>query len=157
MAFNLCGTRSQRGLGGLIAALAVVALAGMAQAGDLDAIFEADGAQQIDPDFASGSELVDRGHQLYAQLHCSGCHGGMGFGTIGPKFRGNDRLNDDVHVVGQILIGPGIMPSFAELSDAQIAAVASYIRESWGNEYGELNANRVNEIRTQIAGRSDER
>jgi mono/diheme cytochrome c family protein len=145
----------RRGIGGLIAALVLLAFAGMAQADDVHAVFEADGAQQVDPDFASGSELVDRGHRLYAELNCSGCHGGMGFGTAGPKFRGNDRLDDDVYVIGQILIGPGIMPSFAELSDAQIAAVASYIRESWGNDYGELNANRVNEIRTQIAGRSE--
>ncbi|XSG80908.1 MAG: c-type cytochrome [Methyloligella sp. ZOD6] len=144
-----------RWLAGVIAAMLLSVLAGKGEAGAVSSIFQADGPQQIDPDFASGSELVDRGHRLYANMHCSGCHGGMGFGTAGPAFRGNERLKDDVYVVGQILIGPGIMPSFAELSDSDIAAVASYIRTSWGNDLGELNPNRVHEIRQSLAGENE--
>jgi len=38
--------------------------------------------------------------------------------------------------VMQILKGKGMMPPFANLSDADIAAVVTYTRNSWGNDSG---------------------
>ena len=52
-----------------------------------------------------------------------------------PRFRNDKLLAADQYVIGQILIGRGIMPAFAhKLNDEQIAAVATYVRNSWGND-----------------------
>jgi hypothetical protein len=47
-------------------------------------------------------------------------------------------------VVGQILVWRRVMPSFAKtLNNDQIAAVATYIRNSWGNSFGPVDAQQV--------------
>jgi mono/diheme cytochrome c family protein len=52
------------------------------------------------------------------------------------------------YVIAQILLGRGIMPSFAgQLSDEEIAAVATYIRTSWGNHAGPVNPAEVASVR----------
>lgn len=92
------------------------------------------------------------GAKVYTQAGCSICHGGLGYGGAGPKLRGDKLLSADTYVVGQILIGRGIMPAFAEkLSDAEIAAVATYVRTSWGNTFGPVGVDRVAEIRATLA------
>jgi mono/diheme cytochrome c family protein len=48
------------------------------------------------------------------------------------------------YVAAQILLGRGQMPGFAaHLSNDQIAAVASYIRNSWVNHFGDISAQDV--------------
>lgn len=97
------------------------------------------------------------GAEVYKQAGCFACHGGLGYGGAGPAFRGSTLLSADTYVVGQILIGRDIMPSYAGvLSDEEIAAVATYIRTSWGNELGPVDAQRVAEIR-QSLGEQDGR
>jgi hypothetical protein len=55
------------------------------------------------------------------------------------------------YVIGQILIGRGVMPSFAKaLDDKQIAQVASYIRNSWGNSFGPVKPEEVAKVRQDI-------
>lgn len=98
----------------------------------------------------AGSSSHD-GAEVYARAHCATCHGGLGYGGAGPRFRGDKLLSADTYVVGQILLGRGIMPSFADtLSDDEIAAVATYIRTSWGNDFGPVSPNRVAEIRKSL-------
>jgi mono/diheme cytochrome c family protein len=85
------------------------------------------------------------------QARCFACHGGYGFGGAGPRFRENRLIALGDYVVGQILIGRGIMPSFADtLSDDQIAAVATYIRNSWGNKFGEVKPDQVAQLRQKV-------
>jgi aldose sugar dehydrogenase len=82
---------------------------------------------------------------------CFACHGELGYGGAGPSFRGDKLLMADQYVITQILIGRGIMPSFADrLNDDQIAAVATYLRYSWGNNYGAVTPARVAEIRKSV-------
>ena len=46
---------------------------------------------------------------------------------------------------------PLTMPSFAwKLSDGEIADVATFIRNSWGNQAGALSAPEVNRVRRQL-------
>jgi mono/diheme cytochrome c family protein len=46
------------------------------------------------------------------------------------------------------------MPAFAVLSDKQLAGVATYIRNSWGNRAGPVKADAVRSLREALKGRS---
>jgi mono/diheme cytochrome c family protein len=71
------------------------------------------------------------------QSRCYACHGQFGSGTLGPKFAGDLNLKETTYVATQILIGLGEMPAYAHrLSNEQIADVASYLRNNWGNAFG---------------------
>ena len=83
------------------------------------------------------------GATLYLD-HCSGCHqsGGRGLPGVFPPLAGNGAViapdpADVLKVVLQGIPAQGKyvpMPSFAmQLSDAQIADLANYVRTSWGN------------------------
>jgi mono/diheme cytochrome c family protein len=88
------------------------------------------------------------GKAVFMDSGCFACHGELGYGGAGPRFRNDKLLAADQYVVGQILIGRGIMPSFAhKLSDEQIAAVATYIRTSWGNKFGPVSVSDVKKAR----------
>jgi mono/diheme cytochrome c family protein len=91
------------------------------------------------------------GPQTYMRSGCFVCHGQMGEGGAGPRLRGDPFLSISDYVVAQILLGRGIMPSFGQtLNDQQIAAVASYIRTSWGNNYGDVKPQEVAQIRKKL-------
>jgi mono/diheme cytochrome c family protein len=88
------------------------------------------------------------GGDVFMAAHCNICHGQMGSGGAGPAFRNNQMLRVTDYVIAQILLGRGIMPSFADkLSDQEIAAVATYIRTSWGNQAGPINPAEVASVR----------
>ncbi|HZN46314.1 MAG TPA: cytochrome c, partial [Ramlibacter sp.] len=92
--------------------------------------------------------VFDRGAKLYEQ-HCADCHGKQGQGVRGayPPLAGNRAITLPVtqNLVQVVLHGgfppatrghprPFGMPPFATvLSDAEVAAVISYIRGAWGN------------------------
>jgi mono/diheme cytochrome c family protein len=93
----------------------------------------------------------DAGRHVFMQARCFACHGEYGFGGVGPRFRENRFLGMSDYVIGQILIGRGVMPSFAKaLDDKQIAQVASYIRNSWGNRFGAVKPDEVAKVRQDI-------
>jgi mono/diheme cytochrome c family protein len=78
--------------------------------------------------------------------NCATCHGRDGMGIVGPRLAGNSFLSSSGAIVGQILVGNTDhgMPHFADrLTDRQIAAIATYVRNSWGNEYGIVRENAV--------------
>ncbi|MEJ1161719.1 c-type cytochrome [Prosthecomicrobium sp. N25] len=90
--------------------------------------------------------VVEAGRQLYLD-NCRQCHGTRG--TAGVPLAKNPRLaGDPGHLIWAILTGPGYMPEFAPvLSDEQIAAISTYIMNSWGNEYGPVTAQNVQGMR----------
>lgn len=99
---------------------------------------------------AFGQNAPD-GSQIFKESGCFVCHGEMGNGGAGPGLRGDPFLSITDYVVAQILLGRTIMPSFGQkLNDQQIAAVASYIRTSWGNKYGEVKPQEVAQIRNHF-------
>jgi mono/diheme cytochrome c family protein len=99
----------------------------------------------------AADNAVTQGQQIFMESGCFACHGQMGYGGIGPQFREDPFLGFSDYVVGQILIGRSVMPPFAErLSDEQIAAVASYIRNSWGNNFGDVKPQEVAEVRKTL-------
>ena len=94
---------------------------------------------------------LSKGAEVYAQNHCYVCHGNYGFGTLGPRLSGDRMLAEKTYVISQILIGRMEMPAYAHrLSDDQIAAVADYVRNSWGNSFGEVSPQDVENARRSL-------
>ena len=94
------------------------------------------------------------GKQVYA-ANCVACHQASGQGLPGvfPPLDGSEWVNGDARIVANLLqpgvSGPiavtgtnfsGAMPPFAQLSDAELAAVASHIRATWSNKAEPLDA-----------------
>jgi mono/diheme cytochrome c family protein len=97
---------------------------------------------------ASGvsSEQLSAGGEVYAN-RCTFCHGAEGEGgDRGPAQAGNPELAYASYTADRILHGYGYkkMPAFAgRLSDEEIANVATYIRNSWGNNFGAVSTAQV--------------
>ena len=95
------------------------------------------------------------GAQVYEQ--CAVCHGAEGEGGTGPALAGNQNLQEASYHISRILNGGAGMPAFRDqLSDAQIAAVATFERTSWGNNFGEVTAEQVVQRRSGQATQKDE-
>lgn len=96
------------------------------------------------------------GQQIFTSAGCTGCHGQAGQGGIGPRLAGDSKLADPLFVAGRILNGGGSMPAFRnQLSPEQIAAVATYVRTSFGNGFGPVTADQVQQAQAngnQAAG-----
>jgi mono/diheme cytochrome c family protein len=55
-------------------------------------------------------------------------------------------------VVARVLLDRGKMPAFADrLSDQDLAAVADYVRNDWGNKFGPVSAGDVAAVQSRGA------
>ncbi|MGD9507009.1 MAG: cytochrome c [Geminicoccaceae bacterium] len=90
--------------------------------------------------------MVREGEPLY-RSNCAACHGAEGQGGAGPALAGYARLEAVGTVATQIVHGGAYMPAFGNLSDDQIAAIATYIRNSWGNSFGPVTPADVAAVR----------
>lgn len=98
---------------------------------------EAASAPAGEPRFSSGWRSEQRtGPALYGAL-CAACHmpdgrGAQGAGSY-PALQGNPRLAATPYVLHMVLNGHRAMPGFGrQLSDEQVAAVLSHVRERFG-------------------------
>lgn len=89
-------------------------------------------AAAADPALAAA---IEAGHTEYLK-NCRPCHGSKG--TAGVPLAGNEKVSGGAdYLVWAIITGPGYMPEFGPvLSDEQIAAIATFIENSWGNANG---------------------
>ncbi len=100
---------------------------------------------------AAAGAVAD-GKQLFA-ANCAACHQATGKGLPGvfPPLDGSEWVAGDARTVANILLHgidgelevagttyKGAMPSFKQLSDAELAAVASYVRSNWSNKAAAL-------------------
>jgi len=74
------------------------------------------------------------GAKVFASAGCSGCHtlaAAHATGTVGPNL---DSAKPDYRLAtARVTLGKGVMPSFkGQLTDQQIADVASYVVKSTG-------------------------
>lgn len=84
----------------------------------------------------SKDELMKAGEKVYA-TNCSACHqaNGEGLPPNFPALKGSKLANGPaIDHIKQTLSGKGLMAPFKHLSDADIAAVVTYERNSWGNK-----------------------
>jgi mono/diheme cytochrome c family protein len=92
------------------------------------------------------------GRQLFS-ANCVACHQATGKGLPGvfPPLDGSEWVMGDERILANILLHgingeitvmgnsyKGAMPPFKQLSDTELAAVASYIRGEWANKGGAL-------------------
>ena len=111
------------------------------------------------------AKLLEAGKAIYVD-NCSACHRSNGEGLPGmfPPLKGDATVQDGepTTIIRLILNGvhavatdskptPLSMPAFDwKLSDEQIAAVASYIRNSWGNSASAVSSSDVNSLRQSV-------
>ena len=90
---------------------------------------------------AADAETMAVGESLYA-TNCSACHkeDGAGMGTAIPALAGNAALADAAMVVSTIAHGTDSMMAFSSLDAQQLASLATYVRNSWGNAFGPVTA-----------------
>jgi len=110
-----------------------------------------------------------RGKQVYDTV-CGICHGpdGMGKPAQAPPLAGSEWVNTKAsgrlaHIPLAGLNGSmqvegkdwnlNMAPMGAALSDADLAAVLTYIRNSWGNKGSEVTADEVKSVRTSLGAR----
>jgi len=108
------------------------------------------------------SDVLARGGKLYEQ-HCASCHGdkGQGVPSIYPALAGNGAvLLDSPNNLVQIIRMGGFLPStggnpqpfgmppFSQvLSNEDIGAVTTYVRQSWGNSAPAVSTFDVHRVR----------
>lgn len=94
--------------------------------------------------------LIAAGKAVF-ETNCILCHrvDGNGRPPNFPALVGNERIADATLVIANVHEGQGFMPPFPSLKIEDIAAVASYVRNAWGNEFGGVTPL---EVATLIAG-----
>ena len=92
-------------------------------------------------DDAALAALIEDGEDVFA-TNCVVCHADDGHGD-GPAFGGNPLLASVSQIMDQLLLGGAYMPPFDGMTDDDIAAVATFIRNSFGNSFGMVTADQV--------------
>lgn len=111
------------------------------------------------------ARVTAQGAKLY-ENHCLQCHGARGEGVPGayPPLAGNRAVTMDATVnLVQVVLNGGFPPSTAgnprpfgmppyvlTLADAEVAAVLTHIRTSWGNQAGPVSELEVSRQRGSI-------
>lgn len=95
------------------------------------------------------AELMAAGEPVY-KANCAACHqaNGTGIPPSFPTLVGSALVAGDAKPqIEQLLKGKNLMPPFRHLSDSDLAAVATYTRNSWGNDSGVVQAADVAALR----------
>lgn len=84
--------------------------------------------------------LMAEGGRIY-RVQCARCHGSNGEGQrfdhgAAPRLSGTHARLSVSTIAVQVIRGGAYMPPFGTLTDREIAAVATYIRNSFGNDLG---------------------
>lgn len=107
----------------------------------------------------SEDELISRGEEVYME-NCAMCHQPNGQGAGGyPALAGNSFVtaDDPSGPIEVVMEGRGAMPSFGgQLPDEDIAAVVSYIRNSWENQAPVVQVSDVTGEQPQQEGAAQE-
>jgi mono/diheme cytochrome c family protein len=120
---------------------------------------------------SGAAAVLAQGKKNYESI-CGTCHGPDGLGKPGqaPPLAGSEwvtakghnrlaripllGLNGPITIKGEPMSFPSGMAAMgAALSDADLAAVLTYIRSSWGNKADEVNADDVKAVRAAVGAR----
>ncbi len=124
---------------------------------------QAAGSMLITRQFGLSSAKMAQGQALY-EKHCAQCHGEQGQGQAGayPTLSGNRAVNmhTTANLVQMLLYGGyspatqgnprpyGMPPYVLVLKDSEVAAILTYVRNSWGNDAAEVSEVEVNRHRS---------
>jgi mono/diheme cytochrome c family protein len=122
--------------------------------------------ESIEPPEAEVADMVERGRAVYKH-ECSRCHqdGGEGVAHVYPPLNANSSIiaPTPVNAIRMVLLGgfevptrvyprPYSMPPFAQkLSDRDVAAVVTYIRQAWDNDASAVAPATVRRYRSNSA------
>ncbi len=83
------------------------------------------------------AELKERGAKVYG-ANCQACHQANGQGVKGafPALDGSPVVMNKEQQIAILLNGKNAMPPWKALSDVELAAVATFVKNSWGNSAG---------------------
>ncbi|MGD9740944.1 MAG: cytochrome c [Bauldia sp.] len=97
--------------------------------------------------------VMAAGQPLY-QRNCQACHGDQGQGGAGERLVGSPIVGTVGGIINQILVGSVEhgMPPFDRLPDDEIAAIATFVRNSWGNAFGPITPDQVAAARGTVGG-----
>jgi nitrite reductase (NO-forming) len=136
-----------------------------------DPVYTAPYSQTAANASASGTDAASAspGAQVFTSI-CSSCHQAKGQGVPGtyPPLAGSAIAQDadatkPIRLVlhgfkGQIERNGktynGVMSSWKQLSDQEIADALTYVRSSWGNSAGAVTPDEVKSVRDKTTGRS---
>ena len=117
-------------------------------------------SKETDTESVANNKVLGMGRTLY-NLHCGTCHlpTGLGDEEVAPRLAGGSlvvQTSNPASLINVILDGPespdlplpakwrNPMEDFRYLlDDEEIAALASYVRNSWGNTAGKVTAKQV--------------
>ena len=116
---------------------------------------------------SGAASMLAHGKAVY-ETYCGLCHGidGLGKPAQAPPLAGSEWVAKDITSLARIPLAGlngliqvegrdwnlSMAPMGATLSDADLAAVLTYIRESWGNKNGAVSADEVKTARAAISG-----
>ncbi len=116
---------------------------------------------------SSEASMLTQGKTVY-ETYCGLCHGSDGLGkpAQAPALAGSEWVAKDITSLARIplagLNGPiqvkgrdwnlSMAPMGASLSDADLAAVLTYIRQSWSNKSGAVSVDEIKVARAVISG-----
>lgn len=120
------------------------------------------GASALEPDV----EVMKRGMAIYGRS-CKACHGpaGLGLPPLFPPLVGSERIHKDASVFVRIVVhgitGPSVVRGVSynigmnpvPLSEKDIAELATFVNNSWGNTGPIVTELEVAAIRKKYAGR----
>ncbi len=122
--------------------------------------------------FEVDQQLMASGRQNYLNL-CANCHGtqGEGMARFAPPLKHSEWVTGNKEKLAMILLhgmeGPVVvngkkydipdilpnMPSFSTLQNEDIAAITTYIRNSWGNSAEAISNGTVGKVRFRTQGK----
>ncbi len=143
----------------------------------LNSLFNWPGKPQQEIDTGSDLVNIDRtvlaeGRRQYVNL-CANCHGtqGEGIARFAPPLKSSEWVTGKEEKLAMILLhgmeGPvkvagktydipdilPVMPSFSTLQNEEIAAIATYIRNTWGHSEPEISSGTIGHIRFRTQGK----
>lgn len=89
--------------------------------------------------------LMNEGQAVF-NANCAECHGRSGDETQAGAvvLDGNNELENTGRILRQVLWGGEYMPSFAsQLTNREVRAALTYVRNSWGNDFGPVSGEEV--------------
>lgn len=145
--------------------------------GKLKLVASAAAAEPAEPKLAPAElELFRKGKEVYSRdVHCATCHQANGQGdAIYPPLAGSEWVNGDetrlikivlkglwgpIHVKGKLYDPkngvPPMMGFESLLKDDEVAAVLTYVRNSFGNSAPAVKPEAVSAVRKQIEAKKD--
>lgn len=119
------------------------------------------GGEEEPPELLSpeAQERLAQGRRYY-EMTCAACHqpDGSGMEGLAPALAGSEWVTGDRKSLIKVLLhgkesAEWAMPPFGALDDETLAAIVSYLRQSWGHQRSIIDAGDVRVVREATAGR----